>query len=57
MIASVAQLQCNGLPRDGPGFDSQWVLCINRASLGYFVPPLIWIFYICPFYYLGGTII
>ena len=22
----------NGLPRDGPGFDSQWELCENRAS-------------------------
>ena len=30
--ACVAQRWCNGLPRDGPGFDSQWERCIYRAS-------------------------
>ena len=23
---------CNGLPRNGPGFDSRWERCKNRAS-------------------------
>ena len=30
--AGVVQLLCNGLPRDGPGFDSRWEWCKNRAS-------------------------
>ena len=30
--AGVAQRKCNGLPRDGPGFDSRWEQCKNRAS-------------------------
>ena len=30
--SGVAQRLCNGLTRDGPGFDSRWVLCKNRAS-------------------------
>ena len=30
--AGVAQRLCNGLPRDGLGFDSQWEWCKNRAS-------------------------
>ena len=30
--AGVAQRLCNGLPRDDPGFDSQWERCKNRAS-------------------------
>ena len=29
--AGVAQGWCNGLPRDGPGFDSRWERCKNRA--------------------------
>ena len=38
VISSISQrswrgaAKCNGLPRDGPGFDSRWVRCINRAS-------------------------
>ena len=30
--ACVAQRYCNGLPRDGPGFDSRWGRYIYRAS-------------------------
>ena len=30
--AGVAQQLRNGLPRDGPGFDSRWGPCKNRAS-------------------------
>ena len=30
--AGVAQQLCNGLPRDGPGFDSRWGWCKNRTS-------------------------
>ena len=30
--AGVAQQLCNGLPRDNPGFNSQWEWCKNRAS-------------------------
>ena len=26
------QRKCNGLPCDGPGFESQWERCIYRAS-------------------------
>ena len=29
--AGVAQRLCNGLPCDGPGFDSRSERCINRA--------------------------
>ena len=28
----MAQRLCNGLPRDGPGFDSRWERGKNRAS-------------------------
>ena len=28
----MTQRKCNGLPRDGPGFDFRWELCKNRAS-------------------------
>ena len=30
--AGVAKQLCNGLPRDDPGFDSQWKRCKNRVS-------------------------
>ena len=30
--AGVAPLLCNGLPPDGPGFDSRWERCKYRAS-------------------------
>ena len=30
--AGVVQRLCNGLPRDGPGFDFRWERCKNRAS-------------------------
>ena len=30
--AGMAQWLCNGLPRNDPGFDSQWGWCKNRAS-------------------------
>ena len=30
--AGAAQRLCNGLPCDGPGFDSRLERCINRAS-------------------------
>ena len=29
---SCSKVQRNGLPRDGPGFDSRWERCIYRAS-------------------------
>ena len=28
----VAQRLCNGLPRDGPGFDSRWERCKNQQT-------------------------
>ena len=30
--AGVAQRWCNGLPRDGLGFDARWEMCKKRAS-------------------------
>ena len=32
MGAGVVQRMCNGLPRNGPVFDSRWVRCKNQAS-------------------------
>ena len=29
----VVEHVCNGLPLEGPGFDSRWEWCKNRASL------------------------
>ena len=34
-IAGVAQRLCNGLPRDGPGFDSRWKRCKKSSSTSF----------------------